>query len=155
MSVESKNKGTREIGVIILCGGKGSRMKEKTKVIPKPLVEVNGLPMLCHILNNLHRNNFKKVVLAVGYLGDEIRLFAKEYVINKPDMNIEISDAGEDASMLKRIYKTRPYFEQNNLIIYGDTFLDVDFEGFHLSTCIPQKKNNINNRKDPKPIWHT
>ena len=59
--------------VVILAGGLGTRLGEKTKTVPKPLVEIGGKPILWHILMHLSSFGFKEVVVAIGHQGDCIK----------------------------------------------------------------------------------
>ena len=67
-----------KVPVVILCGGFGTRMKEETEYIPKPLVEVGGMPLMVHIMNIYYSHGFSKFVLPLGYKGMKI----KEYFLN-------------------------------------------------------------------------
>ena len=60
---------------IILCGGLGTRLRPYTKVLPKPLMPINGKPILEIVINNLKKNNFKNIILSIGYKGDLIKSF--------------------------------------------------------------------------------
>ena len=53
--------------VIILCGGLGSRLLEKTHARPKPMVKIGNKPILSHITDIYERNGFKEFILALGY----------------------------------------------------------------------------------------
>ena len=53
--------------VVILCGGVGSRLAEETKLIPKPMVKLGGLPIVQHIINYFEKYGFKEFILATGY----------------------------------------------------------------------------------------
>jgi NDP-sugar pyrophosphorylase family protein len=54
---------------VILCGGKGERLGEITRRVPKPLLPVGGRPVLDHILDNLESAGIRRFVLSAGYLG--------------------------------------------------------------------------------------
>src|SRR5690349_5042163 len=58
---------------VILCGGKGERMGSATRAVPKPLLPLRGRPVLDYIVDNLERAGIRRVVLAAGYLGEQIR----------------------------------------------------------------------------------
>jgi glucose-1-phosphate cytidylyltransferase len=60
------------VRVIILAGGRGTRLAEETQLIPKPMVEIAGKPMLWHIMNSYARQGFKRFTVATGYLGNII-----------------------------------------------------------------------------------
>jgi glucose-1-phosphate cytidylyltransferase len=55
------------IQTIILCGGSGTRLKEMSEFIPKPLIPIGGIPMIVHIMRLYAYYNFKDFVLALGY----------------------------------------------------------------------------------------
>ena len=58
---------------VILAAGKGTRMKDLTREMPKPLLEVAGRPVLEHILTGLRDAGVSEVCIIVGYRGDAIR----------------------------------------------------------------------------------
>lgn len=64
--------------VVILCGGKGSRLSEETIEKPKPMVEIGGKPILWHIMKYYSEFGYKRFILTLGYKGD----FIKEYFYN-------------------------------------------------------------------------
>lgn len=64
--------------VVILCGGKGTRMHELTESIPKPLVEIGDKPLLWHIMKTYKHYGFDDFILLLGYKGERI----KEYFID-------------------------------------------------------------------------
>ena len=64
----------KNLKVVILCGGLGSRLSEETKIIPKPMVKIGNLPILIHIINIYKKNGFKNFIIALGY--------KKEVIIN-------------------------------------------------------------------------
>ena len=65
---------------VILCGGKGTRMKEETEYRPKPLVEIGGKPILWHIMKIYAHYGFNEFVVALGYKGEMI----KDYFLKLP-----------------------------------------------------------------------
>lgn len=62
--------------VIILAGGRGTRLAEETSIIPKPMVEIGGKPMLWHIMNSYARQGFSDFLIATGYLAEIIEGWA-------------------------------------------------------------------------------
>ena len=121
---------------IILCGGRGSRLKDLGERIPKTLVEIDGRPMLEYIIENFEKSGIKELKIAVGHLSEKIEGFVKEnYAIN----NFEIVDNGETASMLERISSC---LEEDGLsiVMYGDTYIDMDL-GELISHHIKSKKD--------------
>ena len=64
--------------VVILCGGRGTRLREHTQAIPKPLVEIGGMPIVWHVIQLYAVQGFKRFLLATGYKGELIERFAAE-----------------------------------------------------------------------------
>ena len=62
----------KDRSVIILCGGKGMRLRPLTDKIPKPLVEINNAPILSYIIKHLQKYNFNKYIIATGYKSEKI-----------------------------------------------------------------------------------
>jgi glucose-1-phosphate cytidylyltransferase len=63
--------------VIILCGGRGTRLQEHTRAIPKPLVEIGGRPILWHVISLYVAQGFEEFLLLTGYKGELIEAFAQ------------------------------------------------------------------------------
>lgn len=64
--------------VVILCGGKGMRMRGLTENIPKALADVNGKPILWHIMKHYSKYGHQEFILPLGYKGEQI----KDYFVN-------------------------------------------------------------------------
>lgn len=62
--------------VVVLCGGRGTRLREKTESIPKPLVEIGGRPIVWHVIGIYAAQGFDRFLLATGYLGEQVERFA-------------------------------------------------------------------------------
>ena len=60
---------------VVLCGGLGTRLRPYTQVLPKPLMPINGKPILELVIEKLKKNNFKIIILSIGYKGDLIKSF--------------------------------------------------------------------------------
>ncbi len=73
--------------VVILCGGKGTRLSEETVLRPKPMVEIGGKPILWHILKLYEAQGFSEFVLALGYKSE----FIKDYFLNYPSRNSDFT----------------------------------------------------------------
>jgi NDP-mannose synthase len=63
---------------LVLCGGRGTRLKPYTTVIPKPLMPIGDYPILEILLRQLHRAGVREVVLAIGYMGQLFRAFFED-----------------------------------------------------------------------------
>lgn len=73
-----KKESNKNIPVVILCGGMGTRLSEMTEMRPKPMVEIGGQPILWHIMKSYAAYGFREFILALGYKGE----FIKDYFIN-------------------------------------------------------------------------
>lgn len=123
----------KETQVVILCGGKGTRMDRATESKPKPMVEIGGKPMLWHIMKYYSCFGFNRFVLALGYEGEKIR----RYFHGRGFLPWEISciDTGLDTLKGGRIKRLEPYIKGEYFhLTYGDGLSDVDLaklEAFH------------------------
>ena len=80
--------------VVILAGGYGTRLSEETAVIPKPMVEIGGKPMLWHIMNIYSAYGFHDFVVALGYRGEVIKNYFLNFYYHQNDLHIDLR-AGE------------------------------------------------------------
>jgi len=65
-----------ELTVVILCGGRGTRLQERTQSIPKPLVEIGGRPIVWHVVQLYLAQGFRRFLLCTGYKGELVERFA-------------------------------------------------------------------------------
>ena len=113
--------------VAILAGGLATRLYPITKTIPKALIEVSGKPFIFHQLSYLHNQGIRKVVLCIGYLGEQI----KSLVGDGSKFELEISYSTDGSELLGTggaIKKALPLLGDNFFILYGDTFLPIKFD---------------------------
>ena len=82
----------KDIPVLILCGGMGSRLAEHTNLIPKPLVEIGHKPILWHIMKHYSRYGFNKFYLALGYKGEQIKRYFLEFYSLGQDLTVSLKD---------------------------------------------------------------
>ncbi len=122
-----------ETSIVVMCGGKGSRLGELTKDIPKPLVEVHDKPILDWKLEHYFVQNYKNLVLCVGSNGDKI----KEYIQNKYE-NIHINNSGVEAGILKRLIDVKQHLTEFSVVTYGDTFAKMDLDSLVKSHALNQ-----------------
>ena len=111
--------------VCILAGGLGARLGRLVADTPKPLLEVAGEPFLLHQLRVLAANGAESVVLCVGYLGEQI-----EQRIGTERFGIRIAysrDGPALAGTLGAIRRARPLLPERFLVLYGDTYLRLDY----------------------------
>jgi NDP-sugar pyrophosphorylase family protein len=112
-----------DICAIILCGGKGERLRPFTETLPKPLIPINGHPLLYHLLSYLFANKVGSAVLCTGFKAESIESFLREQ--RRPDWNVACVNSGE-VSMTDRILDASRRSHGPYLICYGDTLANVD-----------------------------
>ena len=158
--------------VVILCGGKGTRMREETEYKPKPLVEVGGMPILWHIMKIYSHYGFNDFVLCLGYKGNLIKeyflnfeWFANDFTLHMGDgkgkvlththtmenWNITFADTGEDTDTGGRVKNIQKYIDGDSFFLtYGDGVADIDISSlleFHKS------KGKVATVTGTKPTW--
>lgn len=87
-------RATGTVPVVILCGGRGTRIGEAARLIPKPMLEIGGRPILWHVMKLYDSYGFNEFVLALGYLGEVIRTFFLHYEALTRDFTIDIGNPG-------------------------------------------------------------
>lgn len=118
--MSKKNKAWPE--AIILCGGKGERLRPITNDIPKPLVKINGKPILHYVVEHLKKYSITKIHIASGYKSSVIK---KYFLDTHYDAEIAIYDSG-DVDIIKRVQDILLTVNNDVIILYGDTISDVD-----------------------------
>ncbi|MBI2133057.1 NTP transferase domain-containing protein [Candidatus Woesearchaeota archaeon] len=110
---------------VILCGGEGTRLREYTEAIPKPMVEVGGKPIIWHIMKIYSHYGHDEFILCLGYKGEKIReYFGKN---NSEKWKITFVDTGEKSNKAERLMQAKGYIKDENfLVAYGDDVSDVD-----------------------------
>src|ERR1700689_4005697 len=93
--------------VVILCGGRGTRLQEHTQAIPKPLVEIGGMPILWHVIQLYALQGFRRFVLATGYRGELIERFATTHAW-PAGVSVDCVDTGLDTQTGGRIKRLEP-----------------------------------------------
>lgn len=137
--------------VVILCGGKGTRLREETEYRPKPMVPVGGKPILWHIMKVYASYGFKDFVLCLGYKGDIIRDYFRNYLWHtcdvtltlgrsaslkfhnshgEEDWTVTLADTGEESMTAYRIWQVRKYIPEGEhfLLTYGDGLANIDLD---------------------------
>jgi glucose-1-phosphate cytidylyltransferase len=115
--------------VAILCGGRGTRLQEHTQEIPKPLVEIGGMPIVWHVIQLYAVQGFRRFLLATGYKGELIERFVAEQ--EWPDgVSVECVDTGEATQTGGRIKLLEPLLEGEPgfCATYADGLADIDLD---------------------------
>ena len=110
--------------VVILAGGRGTRLSEYTKTIPKPMVQINGKPMIIRIMNHFAKSGFKNFYIALGYKGEIIRKYFRN---KKKDWKVNLIDTGKKTMTGGRLKRLSKYLGKKTfLMTYGDGLSNVN-----------------------------
>ncbi len=138
--------------VVILCGGRGTRLREETEFRPKPMVPIGNRPILWHIMKTYAHYGFKEFILCLGYKGDMIKEYFRNYLWNtcdttlflgrdpeasfhtrhtEEDWKVTLADTGENSMTAYRVHCIRKYLDSDEtfLLTYGDGVGNIDIPG--------------------------
>jgi len=135
--------------VVILCGGKGTRLREETEFRPKPMVPVGNRPIIWHIMKTYAHFGHKEFILCLGYKGEMIKDYFRNYLWNtcdstlllgrnpavqfhdrhnEEDWSVTLADTGEDSMTAFRVKQIQRYVPAGEgfLLTYGDGLSNID-----------------------------
>jgi glucose-1-phosphate cytidylyltransferase len=133
--------------VVILAGGRGTRLAEETTAIPKPMVEIGGRPILWHIMRLYAHFGLTDFVVCLGYKGYIIKSYFASYMLHRCDVTVDLGanridyqnrtgedwrvtlvDTGEATETGGRIRRVAPYLSTDEpfCMTYGDGLGDID-----------------------------
>jgi glucose-1-phosphate cytidylyltransferase len=115
--------------VVILCGGRGTRLQEHTQAIPKPLVEIGGMPIVWHVIQLYAVQGFRRFLLATGYRGELIERFVAAHEWPR-GVSVDCADTGPETQTGGRIKLLAPRLAGEDLfcVTYADGLADVDLD---------------------------
>jgi glucose-1-phosphate cytidylyltransferase len=140
----------KDLSCVILAGGRGSRLSEETSARPKPLVEIDGRPILWHIMKIYTQYGVTNFVICLGYMGYKIKEYFANYRLHQSNLTIDLAtgdalyhsvdaepwrvsliDTGPDSMTGGRIKRVQPYLPADRpfFLTYGDGVGDVDIGG--------------------------
>lgn len=143
--------------VVILAGGLGTRLMEETEIRPKPMIEIGGIPILCHIMGLYSRFGFNEFIICLGHKAYYIKEYFANYVLHRsdiaidlrrravdflrsdslPDWRISLIDTGTETMTGGRLRRVRQLLGESPFhMTYGDGLSDVDLASlvrFHRS----------------------
>ena len=112
--------------VVILAGGLGTRISEYTKTMPKPMIDVNGKPIIVHIMKHYAKYGFKDFYLAVGYKGDIIKKYFKKKSFG---WNINVIQTGKNSMTGGRVKRLKKYLKNETFMFtYGDGISNINLK---------------------------
>ncbi len=111
--------------VVILAGGKGTRLAEYTKTIPKPMVKIGNLPILRHIINYYKSFGFNEFIIATGYKSNIISNYFKSH----KKLKVKVVNTGKETLTGLRIKKLEKFLKNETFMLtYGDGLSNVDLK---------------------------
>ena len=122
---------------VILAGGKGTRLAEYTKRIPKPMVKIGKIPILVHIMNQYMKYGFNDFIVAGGYKYSVIKSYFKKKKIK--NAKIKVVNTGLNSLTGKRIKLLESMLSETFMITYGDGICDVNL----INLLKYHKKNSV------------
>ena len=133
--------------VVILAGGFGTRISEESQLLPKPMIEIGGMPIMWHIMKEYSYYGFNEFVICAGYKQHVIKKWFSDYFIHTSDITFDFTqdnqmivhnrfsepwkvtviDTGLNTMTGGRIKRMKPYVgDEAFLLTYGDGVSDVD-----------------------------
>jgi glucose-1-phosphate cytidylyltransferase len=146
----------KDMKVVLLAGGYGTRLSEETGERPKPMVEIGGRPILWHIMTKFGLHGLRNFYVACGYKGEYIKRWFADYHYLNADVTVSLGDGKRDISNLdapdwqvscmdtgldtmtggRLLRMAGPLSEGTFMCTYGDGLCDVDINAllaFHRS----------------------
>jgi glucose-1-phosphate cytidylyltransferase len=115
-----------DLVTVILCGGRGTRAYPATETLPKPLLRLDGVPIVEHVIGIYARRGCARFVLATGYLGDRL---AHHFSASHPAGEVVCVDTGLDTPTAERLRRCLPHTGGRAfLATYSDGLGDVDLD---------------------------
>jgi glucose-1-phosphate cytidylyltransferase len=111
--------------VVILAGGKGTRLSEYTKILPKPMIKIGSKPILEHIINYYMKFGFKDFIIASGYKHNIIKNYFKN---KKKYAKIKVISTGVETLTGLRLKKLKNELKQTFMLTYGDGLANINLK---------------------------
>ena len=110
---------------VILAGGKGTRISELSKVVPKPMIKVLGKPIIFRIINHYYKYGFKDFIIAAGYKKNFFINYFKKKKLK--DLKIKVVDTGLNTMTGGRLKRLKKYLKNEMFMLtYGDGLSNVN-----------------------------
>ena len=112
--------------IVLLAGGFGTRMSEHTKTIPKPMININGRPLLLYIMKHYAKYGYKDFYIAMGYRGEIIKKFFNKKFF---DWNINLIETGQNTMTGGRLKRLKKHIgKETFMMTYGDGLSDINLK---------------------------
>ena len=112
--------------VVLLAGGFGTRLSEYTRTIPKPMIDIDGKPILFHIMKFYAKHGFKNFYIALGYKGEMIKKFFNKKFF---DWNINLIETGKNTMTGGRLKRLKKYIgKETFMMTYGDGLSNINLK---------------------------
>ena len=138
----------KNMKVVILAGGYGTRISEETDIRPKPMIEIGGKPIIWHIMKIYSQYGFNEFVILLGYKGYIIKEYFANYFLHQSDVTIELAtdkvevhnnasepwkvtllDTGKDTLTGGRILRAKAFLKDKPFMLtYGDGVADINLQ---------------------------
>ena len=109
---------------VILAGGYGTRISEESDLIPKPLIEIGGKPILWHIMKIYLAHKIDDFVICLGYKGEKIKEYFEQF--DSKLWNVQLIDTGLDTMTGGRLKRIQDKIDDTFCVTYGDGVSDVN-----------------------------
>lgn len=131
--------------VVILAGGRGTRLMEETHARPKPMVEIGGKPMLWHIMKHYQKFGINDFIVCTGYMAEMI----DDYLIGNPEFNARPVYTGEDTGTGGRLLAIKDRLTGTFCMTYGDGVSTVDIKELKIFHAFKGKKATLTAVRPP------
>ena len=122
---------------VILAGGYGTRISEESNIIPKPLIEIGGKPILWHIMKIYSAYKIDDFVICLGYKGEKIKEYFEQF--DSKLWNIQLIDTGLDTMTGGRLKRIQDKIDNTFCVTYGDGVSNINLN--NLVTFHKEKKS--------------
>ena len=109
---------------VILAGGYGRRISEESHLLPKPMIEIGGKPILWHIMKIYLAHKIDDFVICLGYKGEKIKEYFEQF--DSKLWNVQLIDTGLDTMTGGRLKRIQDKIDDTFCVTYGDGVSDVN-----------------------------
>ena len=122
---------------VILAGGYGTRISEESHLLPKPMIEIGGKPILWHIMKIYLAHKIDDFVICLGYKGEKIKEYFEQF--DSKLLNVQLIDTGLNTMTGGRLKRIQDKIDDTFCVTYGDGLSDINLN--NLITFHKEKKS--------------